>query len=173
MATKKTSLVSLQDLFIIKLKSLYDIELQLIKALPKMAKNAENPDLKSGFLEHLEETKNHAKRLEDIFKMTGEKVGKTKVEAIRGMIADAEWLIDTIDDPGALDASLIGAGQAVEHYEMAGYGTAREWAKLLGLNEVEDLLNETLKEEKAADQKLNDLATETVNEEAMIQSAQM
>src|SRR4051812_43215246 len=100
MATKKSSLVTLQDLFIIKLKSLYDVELQLIKALPKMAKNATNPDLKTGFLEHLEETKNHVKRLEDIFKTIDEKVGKTKTEAIRGLVTDAEWLIDTIDDPG-------------------------------------------------------------------------
>lgn len=168
MATKKIKQpVTLQDLFVMKLKALYDIELQLTKALPKMAKNATDPELSAGFEEHLEETLEHVSRLEEIFGRLGEKPTKTKVEAIRGMIADADWIMKNIKDPDALDASLIAAGQYAEHYEMAGYGAAKEWAKLLGLNEIEDLLNETLKEEKAADAKLNELATARINEQAL------
>ncbi len=150
-----------------KLKALYDTELQLAKALPKMAKKATDPELSAGFEDHLAETEEHVRRLEDIFERLGEKASKTKVEAIRGMIADADWLMKNIKDAEALDASLIAAGQYAEHYEMAGYGAAKEWAKLLGLNEIEDILNETLKEEKAADAKLNELATARINEQAL------
>lgn len=172
MPTKKTSQpTTLQDLFVMKLKALYDIELQLIKALPKMASKATDSELRMGFEEHLEETQEHARRLEDIFERLGEKTAKTKVEAIRGMIMDADWLMKNIKDSDALDASLIAAGQYAEHYEMAGYGAAKEWAKLLGLNEIEDILNETLKEEKAADAKLNDLATARINEQALTSTA--
>jgi ferritin-like metal-binding protein YciE len=168
MATKKMQAVTLEDLLLLKLKALYDIELQLMKALPKMAKKSNDPELKAGFTEHFEETKGHKERLEEIFKSIGQKPTKTKVEAIRGMIIDAEWMMKNIKDREALDASLIAAGQYAEHYEMAGYGSAKEWAKILGLNEIEDLLNQTLLEEKSADQKLNDLATGKINEQAIV-----
>lgn len=155
--------VTLHDLFIIKMQSLYDVESELVKALPKMAKKSTNADLKKGFEDHLEETKNHVTRLEQVFESIGQKPKKLKVEAIRGLTADAKWVMDNVKNPEALDAALIGAAQYVEHYEMAGYGTAVEWAKIMGHSEAERLLAETLEEEKAADEKLNEVATTEVN----------
>ncbi len=157
----------LPELFLLKIKALYDIESQLIKALPKMAKNSADPQLKAGFKEHLEETKQHAKRLEQIFATLKMKPQKTKVEAIAGLIKDAEWLIKNVKGKQALDASLIAAAQYVEHYEMAGYGTAKEWALLLGNERAAELLEETLAEEKGADEKLNSLAKSKINKLAM------
>lgn len=159
---------TLNDLFLLKIKALYDIEQQLIKALPKMAKNAQHPDLKQAFKDHLEETKEQAKRLEKIFDLLGVRPQKTLVEAIRGLVKDAQWLITHVKNKLARDASLISAAQYVEHYEMAGYGTAKEWAKDLGLTEAEQLLDETLKEEIAADEKLNSIAVSQVNQEVAI-----
>ena len=162
---------TLHELFIIKLQSLYDVENELVKALPKMAKKSTNADLKKGFEDHLEETKNHITRLEQVFEIIDEKPKKLKVEAIRGLTADAKWVMDNVKNPEALDAALIAAAQYVEHYEMAGYGTAIEWAKLLGLKEPQALLEQTLEEEKRADQKLNEVATSEVNEEVeMVQA---
>lgn len=162
---------NLEDLFLIKIKSLYDVETQIIKALPKMAKKATDPDLKKGFFVHLEETKQQAKRLEQVFTQFGAKAQKTKVEAIRGAIADTEWLIKNVDVPEVLDAGLVAAAQYVEHYEMAGYGTVVEWAKLLGEDKIAKLLQQTLDEEKATDEKLNKLALSAINESALAEEA--
>lgn len=158
---------SIKDLFLVKIKALYDIESELIKALPKMAKKATNPELKKGLEDHLKETKNQAGRLEQIFASLGLKPQKTKVEAIRGLTKDAAWVMQNVQPGPALDANLIAAGQHVEHFEMAGYGTAIEWAKLLGLQNAESLLEETLSEEKAADEKLNELAISGINSQAL------
>lgn len=158
--------LTLDNLLIQKIQALYDVENQLVKALPKMAKNASDQDLIDGFEEHLEQTKEHVQRLEDAFDYLGEKPKKLSGDAIRGMIKDAEWIISTVKNPEALDAGLVAAAQYVEHYEIAGYGTALEWARELGHTEVADLLEQTLKEEKEADRKLSELATSKINEAA-------
>lgn len=170
MATKKTGakakdkFTTLHDLFVLKLNSLYYTEQELVKALPKMAKAANNIDLVTAFTDHLEETKNHVKRLEDALTSINETPKKLPTDAIDGLIADAEWVIKNVKEPAALDASLIAAAQYVEMYETAGYGAAREWAALMGHTEAADLLRQTLEEEEAADGILNDLALGGINE---------
>jgi ferritin-like metal-binding protein YciE len=138
--------------FIVKLQSLYDIEKQLEKALPKMAKAAFDPDLKEGFIEHLEETKIHSERLEDLFDDLGVDPKKLKTEGIRGIIADGEWVAE-VDAPDAVkDAMLAGAARYAEHYEMAGYLSAIAEANALGLTDAAIILTKTLNEEMAADE---------------------
>ncbi len=140
--------------FHLEVKILYDIEKQLEVALPKMAEAATDPELAEGFRMHLEETEEHSRRLEQIFDMIGQAPEKHAVDAIRGLIADGT-VIATADAPDALkDAMLAGAARDVEHYEMACYMNAIEEAKALGLSEAVDLLEETLAEEEAADEKL-------------------
>jgi ferritin-like metal-binding protein YciE len=157
MAKKQPVQTTLTNALIVKLKSLYDIEQQLTKALPKMAKAATNEDLKTAFLDHLEETKGHVKRLEQAFKHLNEKPKALRVEAIRGLVDDAKWVIDQKYEKPALDAMLIGAASYVEHYEMASYMAAARWARTIN-GEVASLLEQTLDEEQAADEKLSGLA---------------
>jgi ferritin-like metal-binding protein YciE len=159
-------LTTLQDLFIHELKDLYSAETQLVKALPKMAKAATNDDLKTGFEEHLEQTKGHVERLNQIAEMCEAKLTGHKCKAMEGLIAEGSELISEEADDSVRDAGLIGAAQRVEHYEMAGYGTARALANQLGYQEAAELLGETLEEERATDAKLTDLAESTVNLEA-------
>jgi len=147
--------MQLRDLFIQKINALYDIENVLVKALPKMAKAASNEELKMGFTSHLEETQNHVKRLEQICQILDVAPKKLKAEGIRGIVADGEWVIDHIEPENALDASLARAAQYAEHYEMAGYMAAISWADMLEETEISNLLQETLAEEKAADEKLD------------------
>lgn len=163
--SKKQSFESLHQLLILKLQSLYDIEQQLVKALPKMAEHAVDENLKDAFLKHLEETKMQVARLERALESLQAPVKSEKVEAIRGLIKDADWVMKHAKDAAA-DAGTIAAAQYVEHYEMAGYGAAKEWAELMGHDEVVSLLDESLKEEKAADEKLNELAHAGINERA-------
>jgi ferritin-like metal-binding protein YciE len=160
-----SSVNTLQELLIEEIKDIYDAEKQLVKALPKMAKAADNPDLKQGFLNHLEETKNHVARLETVFeRLSTPAKGKT-CKAMKGLVEEGGEAID-LDAPDAIrDACIIGAAQRVEHYEMAAYGTARALAETLGETEIVELLQQTLAEEKATDEKLISLA-QTVNEEA-------
>lgn len=159
---------SLHELMLVKLSALYDVEKQLIRALPKMAKKASDKDLKKGIEEHLKETENHARRLEKIFDQLGEKINKKITSAaIRGLIEDAEWVLKNVKKPEALDANIVAAAQYVEHYEMAGYGSALAWAQLMGHGEAAMMLEETLNEEKAADEKLNDLAMSKLNAVAL------
>lgn len=165
MAGKKKN-ENLHDLLILKLQSLYDIETQLVSALPKMIKAASDEQLRRAFDMHLGETENHVRRLEEALKELDEKPKKEKVEAIRGLVKDASWVIKSIKNPASRDALLISAGQYVEHYEMAGYGSAREWADLMGHTTVAGLLQSTLAEEKAADEKLNELAIGGINSRA-------
>jgi ferritin-like metal-binding protein YciE len=149
---------NLNKLFLTKIKSLYDIELELINSLPKLAEAATDKNLKKGFEDHLKETEGQAKRLEKIFKLLDEKPSKLKVEAIRGLAKDAEWLIDNVEEGGPLDLSLITAASSVEHYEIAGYNGAIMLAEQIEEDEAIDLLEMTLSEEEAADTKLVELA---------------
>jgi ferritin-like metal-binding protein YciE len=157
---------TLHDLLIMKLQALYDVETELLKALPKMAKHATRPELRQGFEEHARQTKGHVGRLEKAFKLLDEKPRKLRSEAIRGIIADAEWLMKNVNGKESLDAGLIAAAQYAEHYEMAGYGSAQEWAELMKHDDVERLLAETLEEEKQTNIKLNELAMTGVNSAA-------
>jgi ferritin-like metal-binding protein YciE len=160
---------SLQDLYIEELRDLYSAENQITKALPKMAKAASSPKLKTAFEEHLEQTKGHVERLETIFKKLGKSpTGKT-CAAMKGLVEEGSELIDEKDDadPAVLDAGLIAAAQRVEHYEMAGYGSVRTFAQLLGENEAADLLQQTLDEEGETDKKLTSLAENVVNAQAV------
>jgi ferritin-like metal-binding protein YciE len=160
-----TKMKTLHELFLTKLMALYDIEDQLVKALPKMVAQATNRDLKEAFASHLEETKMQIERLEECFSLLKEKPKKIKVEAIRGLVKDAQWVIKHVQKGPALDANLIAAAQYVEHYEIAGYGTAAAWADSMEHMEVADLLTATLHEEQAADEKLSALAESKINDE--------
>jgi ferritin-like metal-binding protein YciE len=156
-----------KDLFELELKDLYSAEKQITKALPKMAKAATNEDLREAFESHLEETEGQIKRLEKIFKQLD--ISFTRVEkckAMEGLIEEGKEIMEEGLEPEVLDAALICAAQKVEHYEMAGYGCARTFAQQLGYSDVAELLQETLDEEGAADEKLNGIAESVVNEEA-------
>jgi len=159
-------LQTLNDLLHHELKDLYSAENQLVKALPKMAKAATNADLKAGFEEHLEQTKGHVERLDQIGEQLGMKLTGHKCKAMEGLIEEGAELIGEDAEDSVRDAGLIGAAQRVEHYEMAGYGTARALAQKLGHDDVADILGETLEEEKATDAKLTELAESAVNAEA-------
>jgi ferritin-like metal-binding protein YciE len=159
-------LKTLQDLFHHELKDLYSAETQLLKALPKMAKAATNEDLKAGFEEHLEQTKGHVQRLEQIAESLELRLTGHKCKAMEGLVEEGSELISEDADDTVRDAGLIGAAQRVEHYEIAAYGTARAFAQCLGHDEAADLLEQTLGEEKATDEKLTDLAESVINAEA-------
>jgi ferritin-like metal-binding protein YciE len=159
-------MTSLQDLLVEQLKDLYSAENQLVKALPKMAKAASNPDLKAGFKEHLEETRGHVTRIEQVCEYLSVSPKGKKCVAMEGLIEEGKELMEEDAEAGVLDAGLIAAAQKVEHYEIASYGSARTWAEQLGLDKAVRLLQQTLDEEKATDEKLTQLALEAVNEEA-------
>jgi len=154
---------TLKDLYIHELKDLYSAEKQIIKALPKLAKAASNPDLAAGFKLHLEETKEHAARLEKILSSHGQTTRGPKCKGMEGVVTEGAEMIEEEADEEVRDAGLIAAAQRVEHYEMAGYGTARTYAELLGDKEGAKLLQTTLDEEAATDEKLTDLATSVIN----------
>ncbi len=156
---------SLNELLIDELKDLYNAETQLTKALPKMAKAASHKELKAAFQEHLEETKAQIERLERVMELLDATPKGKKCKAMEGLIEEGEEKIELNAEPAVKDAALIGAAQKVEHYEIAGYGTARTFAEILGQSEVAELLQATLDEESATDEKLTELA-ETINEEA-------
>jgi ferritin-like metal-binding protein YciE len=149
---------SLQELYVEELKDLYDAENQIIKALPKMIDAASSEELQSALSEHLEITREQAKRIEQIFQNMGEKLKAEKCKGMEGVIKEGADIVSEDMDENVKDAAIISAAQRVEHYEMAGYGTVRTWANLLGENEAEELLQQTLDEEKEADEKLNQLA---------------
>jgi ferritin-like metal-binding protein YciE len=160
------SMDSLKDLYIEELKDLYSAENQLLKALPRMAKKASSPDLKAAFEAHRGETEGQIDRLERIFKELGEKpTGKT-CKAMKGLVEEGKEIIEEDGNESVLDAALIGAAQRVEHYEIAGYGTVRTFASILGEEDAMELLQETLDEEAATDKKLTALAESMVNPDA-------
>ncbi|HSZ76007.1 MAG TPA: ferritin-like domain-containing protein [Chthoniobacterales bacterium] len=153
----------LEDLYVHELKDLFSAEQQVIKALPKMAKAASSKELAAGFQEHLEQTKGHAQRLEKILSSRKQTTRGPKCKGMEGVIAEGAEMIAEEADVEVKDAGLIAAAQRVEHYEMAGYGTARTYAELLGDKEGAELLALTLEEERQTDQKLSELAKSTVN----------
>lgn len=157
---------TLEDLFHETLKDMYYAEKKLVKTLPKMAKQAASPELKTAIEEHLAETETHVQRLEQVFAEIGKKPVAKKCEALEGLLKEAEEVMADIDDDDTLDAAIISSAQTVEHYEMARYGTLACWAGDLGYDEAESLLRETLDEEEAADEKLSRLAESSVNQKA-------
>jgi ferritin-like metal-binding protein YciE len=158
-------LESLHDLFVDELKDLYNAEVQLTKALPKMAKAASSEDLRTAFEDHLTETEQQVKRLETIFKQVEANPKGKKCKAMAGLIEEGKEIIEEDAEDAVKDAALIAAAQRVEHYEIAGYGTVRTYAQLLGFDEASNLLQETLDEEASADKKLTELA-QNINVEA-------
>jgi ferritin-like metal-binding protein YciE len=148
------------------LKDMYHGEKQIVKALPKMAKHAESPQLKAALGHHLEETKGQVARLERVFHLLDKPPRGETCEAIKGLIEEGEEMMEKADNGAVCDAAMIGVGQAIEHYEMARYGTLVAWARQLGMMEASSLLEETLKQEKNADAKLNDIALHEVNRKA-------
>jgi ferritin-like metal-binding protein YciE len=157
---------TLRDLFIDTLRDVYHAEGQLVKALPKMAKTANNPDLAEAFESHLEETKGHVERLDRVFDAIGEKARGKKCEAMEGLIDEGKEWIDEDAEGDVMDAGLISAAQKVEHYEIATYGCLCTWAKQLSLDDAAELLGQNLDEEKAADEKLTALAESRINAQA-------
>jgi ferritin-like metal-binding protein YciE len=160
------SLDSLYDLYVDELKDLYSAENQLLKALPKMAKKASSQELKDAFTEHLEVTREQVARLDQIFTKLGVNPKGKKCKAMEGLIEEGKEVLEEDGEPAVIDAALIACGQRVEHYEMAGYGCVRTFAKLLDYPDAAKLLQETLDEEAEADEKLTNLAETVINTEA-------
>ena len=154
---------TMNDLFVHQLQDIYYAENQLVKALPKMAEKATDSQLKQGFLAHLEETKIQVKRLEQVFQMHGTEAKAVDCPAIDGIIEEADEIIGEVADKNVLDAALINAAQAAEHYEIVRYGSLVAWAKQLGRNDCASILQKTLDEEKATDKKLTSLAESKIN----------
>jgi ferritin-like metal-binding protein YciE len=158
-------LETLHDLFVSELKDLYSAETQITKALPKMAKAASSPELRTAFEGHLEETQRQIERLDTVFEHLEISPRGKKCKAMMGLLEEGKEMMEMDADEAVMDAALIAAAQKVEHYEIAGYGTVRTYAELLGYDEAARLLQETLDEESATDEKLTDLA-EKINVEA-------
>lgn len=156
----------LEDLFWAEIADLYDAEKRLVDALPKMAEAAHNSELKTAFKNHLSETKEQVKRLEQVFKLGNKSPERETCPAMKGLIQEGDDMIKAKGDPDVKDAALITAAQRVEHYEMAGYGSARTLARHLGYDEAAELLQTTLDEEGSADKKLTQVAEGLVNQRA-------
>lgn len=154
---------TMNDLFVHQLQDVYYAEKQLLKALPKMADKATDRQLKQGFLTHLEETRTQLQRLEQVFAMHGAEVKAVNCPAIDGIIEEAEEIVGEVEDKQVLDAALINAAQAAEHYEITRYGSLVAWAKQLGRNDCAAVLQQTLDEERATDRKLTTLAESRIN----------
>jgi ferritin-like metal-binding protein YciE len=154
---------TMNDLFVHQLQDIYYAENQLVKALPKMAEKATDPQLKQGFLTHLDETRTHLKRLEQVFGMLGAEVKAVDCPAIDGIIEEADEVAGEVADKAVLDAALINAAQAAEHYEITRYGSLIAWAKQLGRSDCASVLHKTLEEEKETDKKLTMIAESKVN----------
>jgi len=159
---------ALKELYIDELRDIYNAETQLVKALPKMAKASTSDELRSGFESHLEQTKGHVQRLEEIFDALDEKPTGKKCAGMQGLVKEGEEIMGEDFEGAVMDAALISAAQRVEHYEIAAYGCVRSWAELLGENEAVSLLEKTLEEERKTDQKLTELS-EQLNVEAKSQ----
>lgn len=163
MAKEKT----LEDLFHDTLKDIYYAERKILKALPKMARAASSEKLKAAFEKHMEETEGQVERLQQVFEIIGKRAQGKTCDAIEGIIAEGEEIIEEFKGTAALDAGLISAAQAVEHYEMARYGTLKKWAGTLGMKDAVGLLDETLRQESKADSDLSKLADAAANQKAM------
>jgi ferritin-like metal-binding protein YciE len=160
-------LESLHDLYIKELRDLYDAEKQIIKALPKMIKATTSSELQNAFESHLEQTRGHVERLEQVFEKLGSRARATKCKGIEGIIDEGKEMMEEDGDNAVIDAAIISAAQRVEHYEMAGYGCVRTYAQTLGYDDQARLLEQTLEEEKEADEKLTQIAESIVNPSAM------
>jgi ferritin-like metal-binding protein YciE len=160
---------TLKTLYTNELRDLYNAEQQLVKALPKMAKAAASEELQDAFEKHLEQTKTHVERLEEVFEELGEKPKGKTCKAMKGLIDEGSEMLHGNGDDSVIDAGIIVAAQKVEHYEMAGYGSVRTFAQLLGQDKSADLLQTTLEEESEANELLNKLAEDIVNPEALME----
>jgi len=158
---------TLKDLFLAELADMYDAEPRIVKALPKLAKAATSDDLKEAFLSHLKETEGHVAKLEKVFQAFGEKAKGKKCDATVGLLAEGDDIATEFDGSPAINAALISAAQKVEHYETASYGCLHAWALLLGNEKAAAILEDILDEEKAANEKLTELAQSGINEEAL------
>ena len=156
----------LQDLMVEELRDLYSAENQLLKALPKVARACDSDELKAAFQQHAQETQTHVKRLEQIFKQLGEKPTGKKCKGMEGLIEENKEMMSEDAEPDVLDAGLIVGSQKIEHYEIAGYGSAVTFAKLLGNDQAARLLAQTLDEEERTDKKLSEIAESSINVEA-------
>ena len=161
---------TLEQLYISELRDLYSAENQLLKALPKMAKAASSEELKDGFEKHLEQTKGHVRRLEQVFEALDENPKGKTCRAMKGLIEEGSEILKENGEESVLDAGIIVAAQKVEHYEIAGYGSARTFAQLLGQNKAAELLQATLDEESETNEILNKLAESVVNPEALMET---
>jgi len=166
------NLETLKELYVNELRDLYNAEGQLVKALPKMAKGASSDELKEAFEKHLEQTKGHVQRLEEVFEEIDETPKGKTCKAMKGLIEEGSEVLKADGEDSVIDAGIIVAAQKVEHYEIASYGTARTFATLLGEDEAADLLQQTLDEEGETNQRLTELAEEIVNPEAIRESAE-
>jgi ferritin-like metal-binding protein YciE len=163
------NLETLKELYVQELRDLYNAENQLIKALPKMAKGASSDELKEAFEKHLEQTKGHVERLEEVFQELGEKTKGKTCHAMKGLIEEGSEVLEADGEDSVLDAAIIVAAQKVEHYEIASYGSVRTFAQLLGQDKSAELLQQTLDEESEANELLNKLAEDIVNPEALME----
>lgn len=159
-------LENLEKLFLHEAKDLYDAENQILEALPEMIEKAGDDELRKTFEEHLEETRDQVDRLEEIFRELGEDPGGQRCEGMQGLIEEGEEMLEEDADPAVLDAGMIASAQRIEHYEIAGYGTAATYAEMLEKGKAAELLKETLSEEKNADRKLNEIAKRRINPRA-------
>lgn len=157
---------SLQDLFLHTLQDIYYAEKQIMKALPTMVETASSSELHDALSDHQFETEGQVKRLEEVFDMFGQEAGGEKCDAIEGIIKEAKDIMKACEDPDVCDAGIIASAQAVEHYEIARYGTLIAWAKQLGKDDAAQMLDETLKQERAADEKLTKIAESALNKQA-------
>jgi ferritin-like metal-binding protein YciE len=162
---------TLEELLMNELKDLYSAEKQIVRALPKLAKAASTPALQQALQNHLEETRGQVERLEQIADIVGKKLTGKTCNGMKGVLEEGSEVLEEVEEGSVRDAAMIGAAQRVEHYEMAGYGTARDFARLLGLDDVAELLEQTLKEEKAANQKLTAIS-KSVNHQAKADSSE-
>lgn len=156
----------LNDLFLDGLRDVYHAEKQIMRTLPKMAKSTEMEELRAAFEQHLEETRGQIERLEQVFEMVNKRASGKPCEAMQGLVEEGKEIMEEFEDSPALDAGLIATAQAIEHYEIARYGTLKAWAEQLGMDEAVELLEETLAEEKRTDELLTKLALEEANRRA-------
>lgn len=157
---------SLENLLLKELRDLYSAEKQLVKALPKVAKKVNSPELKSAVEEHLQQTEEHVSRLEEAFEMLGQPAKAVTCKAMKGLIEEADEILKLKGPPETMDAAIVAAAQKVEHYEIASYGTVAKWAERLGRDDIHKLLGQTLEEEEETDEKLTDLAESGINQRA-------
>lgn len=165
MALFSMKLENLQSLFVEQLRDLYDGEEQITKALPKLIEKSTNPELRDALQEHLEVTREQIRRLDQIFQILGEKASGETCKGMKGVLAEGDGVVSDAKEDAVRDATIIASAQRVEHYEIAGYGTVKTYAKLLGKNDIANLLDQTLQEEKDADKTLSEIA-DSVNIEA-------